>query len=61
MKNDDYDIFPGDYEACGDCGFDHGYEQAAAIAWHEKNDRSAHIEPQLQEHSPEVIRRIMGG
>jgi hypothetical protein len=25
---------PIDYEPCGDCGFDHGYEQGEAAAWH---------------------------
>lgn len=25
---------PDDYEACGDCGFDHAYEPSEARAWH---------------------------
>jgi len=25
---------PSDYEACGDCGFDHSYEPAEAHEWH---------------------------
>ena len=27
--------FPGDYEACGECGFDHAYEHAEAQEAHE--------------------------
>jgi len=26
-----------DYEPCGDCGFDHSYEQAEAVAWHREH------------------------
>lgn len=26
--------FPSDYEPCGDCGFDHAYEQGDAHEWH---------------------------
>ena len=28
---------PADYEACGQCGFDHSYEQQEAHNWHTKN------------------------
>lgn len=28
---------PADYEACGQCGFDHAYEHQEAHAWHTKN------------------------
>lgn len=28
---------PADYEACGECGFDHGYEQTSAARWHAKD------------------------
>ena len=31
---------PSDYEACGDCGFDHGYEYEQAAAWHQKHPGS---------------------
>lgn len=31
------DPLPTDYEACGECGFDHEYETAEAIAWHKGN------------------------
>lgn len=27
-----------DYEPCGDCGFDHGYEQDEAALWHQQHD-----------------------
>jgi len=27
-----------DYEECGHCGFDHGYEYEAATKWHEEHD-----------------------
>lgn len=27
-----------DYEACGDCGYDHQYDHIAAQDWHERND-----------------------
>jgi len=27
---------PADYEACGECGFDHSYEQTEALAAHSK-------------------------
>lgn len=29
---------PDDYEACGDCGFDHSYEQQEAVQWHSRCD-----------------------
>lgn len=55
MRNNDIRLFPGDYEACGECGFDHRYEQAAATAYHrleaeetarkEKNDKDTQVEP----------------
>jgi hypothetical protein len=25
---------PEDYEPCGECGFDHGYEYEEALKWH---------------------------
>lgn len=28
------DDLPEDYEPCGDCGFDHGYEQDEAVRAH---------------------------
>jgi DNA modification methylase len=31
---------PSDFEACGDCGFDHTYESRFANEWHEKNPGS---------------------
>jgi site-specific DNA-methyltransferase (adenine-specific) len=31
---------PTDYEACGDCGFDHDYESAEAARWHNDNPGS---------------------
>ena len=31
---------PADYEACGDCGFDHSYEYEQAHAWHTANPGS---------------------
>lgn len=34
---------PEDYEPCGDCGFDHGYEQAESIQAHERLD--AEVKP----------------
>ena len=27
-----------DYEPCGDCGYDHGYEQAEAVKAHQELD-----------------------
>ena len=33
---------PDDYEPCGDCGFDHGYEQDAAVKAHGMKVRSLH-------------------
>jgi hypothetical protein len=29
---------PTDYEACGECGYDHGYEPREASAWHLSED-----------------------
>lgn len=34
----DSDPWFHDYEPCGDCGFDHAYEYADAIAWHKRDD-----------------------
>ena len=31
------DILPDDYEGCGDCLFDHGYEYELAAQWHLDN------------------------
>lgn len=31
------DHLPDDYEECADCGFDHGYDQAAATRWHKEH------------------------
>jgi hypothetical protein len=31
---------PADYETCGDCGFDHGYEYEEAAKWHTENPGS---------------------
>lgn len=31
---DDLESEDSDYEACGDCGFDHSYEYAEAKQWH---------------------------
>jgi hypothetical protein len=31
-----YSSLPRDYETCGECGFDHGYEPAEASDWHGK-------------------------
>lgn len=31
---------PDDYEPCGDCGFDHGYDYESAHAWHTANPGS---------------------
>lgn len=28
------DTLPSDYEACGDCGYDHAYEQEEAVQAH---------------------------
>ncbi len=28
---------PSDYEPCGECGWDHEYEPAMAVAWHKEN------------------------
>lgn len=61
MKNDDVVLYPSDYEACGDCGYDHGYEQEEARRWHATNDRKQEVTPQLQEYPPEVIQKILGG
>lgn len=30
-------IIPADYEACGECGFDHDYETNEAVSWHSSN------------------------
>jgi len=27
-----------DYEPCGDCGYDHSYEQQEAYDWHSKKE-----------------------
>jgi hypothetical protein len=29
---------PSDYEACGDCGFDHDYEPSESTTWHKVQD-----------------------
>lgn len=29
---------PHDYEPCGDCGYDHSYEQQEAYNWHSQNE-----------------------
>lgn len=34
------DILPDDYEECADCGFDHGYDQAPAMRWHQEHPDS---------------------
>jgi hypothetical protein len=31
---------PSDYEACGDCGYDHGYEYEEAVKAHKRYDHS---------------------
>lgn len=41
-----------DYEPCGDCGFDHAYEQAEALKWHtarEKGDQMKSVIEILEE------------
>lgn len=30
-------LLPEDYEACGECGFDHDYEVQEAMGWHKDN------------------------
>lgn len=35
---------PTDYEPCGDCGFDHAYEQAEAVEAHRKLDFDAGLD-----------------
>lgn len=58
MNNDDIIILPIDYEPCGQCGFDHSYEQEEAIRWHRANDLRE--TEQLQEYPPEVLNKIYG-
>lgn len=29
---------PSDYEECGECGYDHSYEQEEAAEWHKKHE-----------------------
>lgn len=29
--------FPGDYESCGCCGYDHAYEPAESSEWHQSH------------------------
>lgn len=36
--NDELAGLPDDYETCGQCGFDHSYEQREAEAWHSKHE-----------------------
>ena len=31
------ETLPDDYEACGDCDFDHSYDYELAYAWHKAN------------------------
>jgi hypothetical protein len=40
---------PGDYEECGDCGYDHGYDYPEAAAWHKKNPGSYAGSPGVNE------------
>lgn len=35
---------PSDYEACGQCGFDHAYEPNEAHKWHSANE-TPHTKP----------------
>lgn len=61
MKNDDIVIYPSDYEPCGECGYDHGYEYEEAHKWHSANDERRELALGLQEHPPEVLSKIFGG
>jgi site-specific DNA-methyltransferase (adenine-specific) len=36
-KTEERPLLPCDYEACGDCGYDHEYEFNQAYAWHSEN------------------------
>lgn len=36
-------MLPEDYEPCGQCGYDHGYEYESAVIWHTANEAPVNL------------------
>lgn len=47
-----------DYEPCGDCGFDHNYEQEGAMRWHREDDTLRAYMPWLYNGRPSSSGRV---
>jgi len=43
---DNNENLPSDYEPCGYCGFDHGYEYEEAYKWHKEHPGEGYPEPE---------------